>query len=301
MVCVILLQMRSSGLTWNVTPVDKDWPEESEVTENGRRSTAMRTMKKFVIANRELTSRVFLGTGKFSSADALRDAIAASRCELVTVALRRVDLKNPDAQDDILSAIDPKKTLVMLNTSGARNAEEALRIAHFGRAAGHQLIKLEVHPDPNYLLPDPIETFKAAEMLVKEGFTVLPYINADPVLAKRLEEVGVAAVMPLGSPIGTNQGLKTEAMLRIIIEQANVPVVVDAGLGLPSHAAAAIEMGADAVLVNTAVAAAGNPGLMAKAFALAVDAAFLAREAEPAASSGRDSATSPLNTFDQVI
>jgi len=258
-------------------------------------------MKKFVIAGKELNSRVFLGTGKFSSSAALREAITASGSELVTVALRRVDVKNQNAQDDILSAVDRSKTLIMLNTSGARDAAEAVRIARFGKAAGYNLIKLEIHPDPNYLLPDPIETYEAAKVLVAEGFTVLPYINADPVLAKRLEEIGVAAVMPLGSPIGSNQGLKTEAMLRIIIEQANVPVVVDAGLGLPSHAAAAIEMGADAVLVNTAVAAAGNPGQMAKAFALAVEAAFMARAAGPAASSTRASATSPMNTFDNVI
>jgi len=258
-------------------------------------------MKKFILADKELTSRVFLGTGKFSSAAALREAIAASGCQLVTVALRRIDLNCNGQADDILSAIDRSKIAVMLNTSGARDAAEALRIARFGRAAGYNCIKLEIHPDPNYLLPDPIETFLAAKELVKEGFTVLPYINADPVLAKRLEEIGVAAVMPLGSPIGSNQGIKTEAMLRIIIEQANIPVVVDAGLGLPSHAAAAIEMGADAVLVNTAVAAAGDPGRMAKAFAMAVEAAFLAREAGPASSSTRAAATSPLNTFDNVI
>lgn len=256
-------------------------------------------IKKFIVEGKELKSRLFLGTGKFSSASALRDAIDASGSELVTVALRRVDLNS--SQDDILSAIDRSRVGVMLNTSGARNAAEAIRIARFGRAAGFNCIKLEIHPDPNYLLPDPIETFEAAVVLVKDGFEVLPYINADPVLAKRLEEIGVAAVMPLGAPIGSNQGLKTEAMLRIIIEQSNVPVVVDAGLGLPSHAAAAIELGADAVLVNTAVAAAGDPGRMAKAFAMAVEAALMAREAGPASVSTHAAATSPMNIFDNVI
>ncbi len=256
-------------------------------------------MKKLVIADTELSSRLFLGTGKFSSPAALREAIDASGSELVTVALRRVELDNKD--DDIMSGIDQDKVKVMLNTSGARNAEEAIRIAKFGRAGGYEWIKLEIHPDPNYLLPDPIETLAAAEQLVRDGFIVLPYINADPVLAKRLEDVGCHAVMPLGSPIGSNQGIKTEAMLRIIIEQSLVPVVVDAGLGLPSHAAAAIELGADAVLVNTAIAAAGNPGQMGKAFAMAVDAAAIAREAGPAAMLDKASATSPMDTFNNPV
>ncbi len=256
-------------------------------------------MKKFVVNGKELKSRLFLGTGKFASSQALREAITASGTELVTVALRRVELDKHD--DDILSAIDPSKVAVMLNTSGARNAAEAVRIARVGRAAGYNCIKLEIHPDPNYLLPDPVETYEAAKVLCAEGFSVLPYINADPVLAKRLEDVGVAAVMPLGAPIGTNQGLQTAAMLRIIIEQSNVPVVVDAGLGLPSHAAAAIEMGADAVLVNSAIAAAGNPGRMARAFALAVESALEAVIAVPAAASLKASASSPMNIFDDVI
>lgn len=256
-------------------------------------------MKKFIIDGKELQSRLFLGTGKFSSPQGLKDAIAASGTELVTVALRRVELNRKD--DDILSAIDPTKVRIMLNTSGARNAAEAVKIARFGRAAGYNCIKLEIHPDPNYLLPDPIETYEAAKILCAEGFIVLPYINADPVLAKRLEDLGVAAVMPLGAPIGSNQGLQTAAMLRIIIEQSNIPVVVDAGLGLPSHAAAAIEMGADAVLVNSAIAAAGNPGQMARAFALAVNAACEALAAGPAAASLRASASSPMNVFDDVI
>lgn len=256
-------------------------------------------MSNLVIADRTFTSRLFLGTGKFSSAAALRAAISASGSQLVTAALRRV---NPEQRetDDILSAI-PEGVTMMLNTSGARDAAEAIRIARFGRAAGYNWIKLEIHPDPNYLLPDPIETMIAAEQLLKDGFIVLPYINADPVLAKRLEDAGVHAVMPLGSPIGTNQGLKTETMLKIIIEQAKVPVIVDAGLGLPSHAAAAIEMGADAVLVNTAVAAANDPAAMGRAFALAVEAASLAVQAGPASISIRANATSPQNTFDRII
>jgi len=256
-------------------------------------------MKKFIVDGKEITSRLFLGTGKFSSPQALRDAITASGTELVTVALRRVELDRRD--DDIMSAIDPKKIKIMLNTSGARTAADAIRIARFGRAAGYNCIKLEIHPDPAYLLPDPVETYEAAKVLCAEGFSVLPYINADPVLAKRLEDIGVCAVMPLGAPIGSNQGLQTVAMLRIIIEQAKVPVVIDAGLGLPSHAAAAMEMGADAVLVNSAIAAAGNPGQMARAFALAVEAAGLAVEAGPAAVSLRASASSPMNLFDNVI
>ncbi len=256
-------------------------------------------MKKLIIAGREFNSRLFLGTGKFSSSEALKQAVEASGTEMVTVALRRVDLDDRD--DDIMSAIDPEKIVVMLNTSGARDAEEAIRIARFGQAAGYEWIKLEIHPDPNYLLPDPIETMKAAEVLCKEGFKVLPYINADPVLAKRLEDAGVVAVMPLGAPIGSNQGIRTRAMVEIIVEQSNVPVVVDAGLGLPSHAAEAIEMGADAVLVNTAVAAAGDPGEMAEAFAMAVNAAEKALRSGPAAVISNASATSPMNIFDDMV
>ncbi len=257
-------------------------------------------MKKLVIAGTEFKSRLFLGTGKFASTSALSDAIKASGTELITVALRRVDLKNPE-KDDILAGVDMSKVKVMLNTSGARDAAEALKIARFGGAAGYEWIKLEIHPDPNYLLPDPIETLEAAKILVKEGFKVLPYINADPVLAKRLEDVGVHAVMPLGAPIGSGQGLKTEAMLRIIIEQSNLPVVVDAGLGLPSHAASAIEMGASAVLINTAVAAAANPALMAKAFAMAVEAAEMGINSVPAAVRGKASASSPMDVFSDIF
>lgn len=256
-------------------------------------------MKALKIADTEFKSRLFLGTGKFSSREAMRKAVIASETELVTVALTRVDFDNNE--DDILSAIDTSKIKIMLNTSGARDAEEAIRIAEFGRAAGNNWIKLEIHPDPTYLLPDPIETLKAAEILVKKGFIVLPYINADPVLAKRLEDVGVHTVMPLGAPIGSNQGLRTEAMLRIIIEQATVPVIIDAGIGLPSHAAAAIELGADAVLVNTAIAAANNPEYMAKAFAMAVRSAEMGIEAGPASASLTASSTSPQNTFNDLF
>src|SRR3954467_2927140 len=218
-----------------------------------------------VIAGRIFRSRLILGTGKFSSPDAMRDALVASGTQIVTVALRRADLsgkKDPFA--NILEFIDPDKYLLLPNTSGAMNAEEAVRLARLAAAAGlPKWIKLEIHPDPRYLLPDPIETFRAAEMLIREGFTVLPYINADPVLAKRLQDIGVATVMPLGSPIGSNRGLQTRDQIRIIIEQATVPVVVEDGLGAPSHAAEAMELGADAVLVNTAIAVARDPNQMA--------------------------------------
>src|SRR5258705_5073409 len=230
---------------------------------------AVRPLK---IAGREFRSRLMIGTGKFSSPEAMRAALDASGTEIVTVALRRADLsgeKDPFA--NILEFIDPKKYLVLPNTSGAMTAEEAVRLARLAAAAGlPRWIKLEIHPDPRYLLPDPVETLKAAEMLVKEGFTVLPYINADPVLAKRLQDAGTATVMPLGSPIGSNRGIQTRDQIRIIIEQANVPVVIDAGLGAPSHAAEAMEMGADAVLVNTAIAVAADPNPMAIAFKMAV-------------------------------
>ncbi len=252
-----------------------------------------------VIAGREFRSRLILGTGKFSSPEAMRAALAASGTELVTVALRRVDLsgqKDPFA--NILEFIDPKKYLLLPNTSGAMNAEEAVRLARLAHSAGlPKWVKLEIHPDPRYLLPDPVETLKAAEILVKEGFTVLPYINADPVLAKRLQDVGVATVMPLGSPIGSNRGLQTRDQLRIIIEQATVPVVVDAGIGAPSHAAEAMEMGADAVLVNTAIAVANDPNWMAIAFRMAVEAGRVAREVGLGPSRETASATSPLTAF----
>jgi thiazole synthase len=252
-----------------------------------------------VIAGREFRSRLILGTGKFSSPEAMRDALAASGAEMVTVALRRVDLSGKgDPFANILEFIDPKKYLLLPNTSGAMNAEEAVRLARLAHAAGlPKWVKLEIHPDPRYLLPDPVETLKAAEILVKEGFTVLPYINADPVLAKRLQDAGAATVMPLGSPIGSNRGLQTRDQLRIIIEQATVPVVVDAGIGAPSHAAEAMEMGADAVLVNTAIAVAHDPNWMAVAFRMAVEAGRLAREVGLGEPQETASATSPLTAF----
>jgi thiazole synthase len=226
----------------------------------------------------------------------MAQAIAESGTEIVTVALRRVDIENQN--NDMLSAIDRDKYLLLPNTSGARDSEEAVRLAQLARAAtGINWVKLEVTPDPYYLLPDPVETLKAAEILVGDGFVVLPYINADPILAKKLEDAGTATVMPLASPIGSNQGLKTRAALEIIIEQANVPVVVDAGLGLPSHAADAMEIGADAVLVNTAIATAVEPVEMARAFKLAVEAGRLAFESGPRAAGKRATASSPLTGF----
>ncbi len=229
----------------------------------------------------------------------MREAAEASGAEMVTVALRRADLsgkKDPFA--NILEYLAAERFLVLPNTSGAMNAEEAVRLARLAVAAGlPKWVKLEIHPDPRYLLPDPLETLKAAEALVKEGFTVLPYINADPVLAKRLQDIGTATVMPLGSPIGSNRGLQTRDQIRIIIEQATVPVVVDAGLGAPSHASEAMEMGADAVLVNTAIAVANDPSRMAIAFRLAVEAGRAAFEAGLPAEQATASPTSPLTGF----
>jgi len=255
--------------------------------------------QKLVIAGREFGSRLLLGTGKFSSNALMRDALDASGTEIVTVALRRADLSGKgDPFANILDFIDRKRYLLLPNTSGAMNAEEAVRLARLAHAAGlPQWVKLEIHPDPRYLLPDPIETLKAAEILVKEGFTVLPYMNADPVLAKRLQEVGTATVMPLGSPIGSNRGVETRAQIEIIIEQATVPVVVDAGIGAPSHAAEALEMGADAVLVNTAVAVAADPIRMARAFRKAVEAGRDAYETGLAAPQKIAAPTSPLTAF----
>lgn len=246
------------------------------------------------IAGTEFSSRLFLGTGKFSSSAMMAEAVAASDCQMVTVALRRVDLDNPD--DDIMRALGQRPYTFLPNTSGARNAEEAIRLAHIARAAsGSPWLKLEVTPDPKTLLPDPVETFIATEKLVKDGFTVLPYMNADPILALKLQDVGAAAVMPLGSPIGTNQGVLTDSMVEIIIDQARVPVVVDAGIGAPSHAAYAMEMGADAVLVNTAISIAGDPVAMATAFARAVEAGRTAFVAGMGQRSKQASASSPAN------
>lgn len=250
------------------------------------------------IANKIFESRLFTGTGKFSSSEMMEESLLASGSELVTVALKRVDLNQ--ANDGILQYLQHSRFNLLPNTSGVRTANEAVFAAQLAREALEtNWLKLEIHPDPKYLMPDPIETLKAAAELVKLGFIVLPYIHADPVLCKRLEEVGVAAVMPLGSPIGSNKGLKTYDFLEIIISQSKVPVVVDAGIGSPSHAAQAMEMGADAVLVNTAIAVSGNPVQMARAFKMAVEAgrtAFEARLAKPA-SHIEAIASSPLTAF----
>jgi thiazole synthase len=249
---------------------------------------------ELVISDRKFRSRLLLGTGKFPSGDALRRAIQACATEVVTVALRRID---PTAEEDILEAI-PEPVLVLTNTSGAVDADEAIRLARLARAAGlPRWIKLEITPDPRYLLPDPVETLRAAEVLVKDGFTVLPYCPADPILCRRLEEAGCATVMPLGSWIGSNQGLRTRAALEIIVEQAGVPVVVDAGLGAPSHAAEAMELGASAVLVNTAIGTAGDPAEMARAFRLAVEAGRAGRLAGLPAAGRLAAASSPLTGF----
>lgn len=248
------------------------------------------------IADKTFESHLFTGTGKFASSQLMTDAIRASGSQLVTLAMKRVDLRQRN--DAILAPLLEAGVTLLPNTSGAKTAEEAVFAARLAREAlGTRWLKLEIHPDARWLLPDPVETLKAAEMLVKEGFVVLPYCSADPVLCRRLEEAGCAAVMPLGSPIGSNQGLATRAMLEIIIAQASVPVVVDAGIGTPSHAAEALEMGASAVLVNTAIAVANDPVAMARAFRLAVEAGVLARQAGPGAVNSVASATSPLTGF----
>jgi len=249
---------------------------------------------KLSIAGREFSSRLFLGTGKFGSNELMKNSVIASGAEMVTVALRRVDVWKED--DDMLIHLQLPEINLLPNTSGVRNAKEAVLAAQMAREALQtNWLKLEIHPDPRYLLPDPIETLKATEELVKLGFIVLPYINADPVLCKKLEDVGTAAVMPLGSPIGSNNGIQTRAMLEIIIEQSNVPVIVDAGIGAPSHAAFAMELGADAVLVNTAIAIAGNPIRMAEAFKLAVKAGRMAYENQLASPGKVAIASSPFD------
>lgn len=253
-------------------------------------------MKPLRIADKVFSSRLFTGTGKFSSNELMREALLASESELVTVALKRVDAS--DNQDDMIRHLSHDRISLLPNTSGVRSAKEAIFAAKLAREALEtNWIKLEIHPDPKYLLPDPIETLKATEELAKEGFIVLPYIHADPVLCKRLEDVGTAAVMPLGSPIGSNKGLKTIDFIEIIIEQSNVPVIVDAGIGAPSDAAKAMEIGADAVLVNTAIAVAGDPIAMGKAFKKAVEAGRSAYEAGIAASSKKAISSSPLTAF----
>ena len=254
----------------------------------------------FVIAGVKFSSRLFVGTGKFSSGDVMRASLAAAGTQLVTVALRRV--RTDGAPDDILNHLEPGRYRLLPNTSGVRDAKEAVLAAELAREALEtNWLKLEIHPDPKYLMPDPVETLNATRELAKRGFTVLPYVHADPVLCKQLEEAGAAAVMPLGAPIGSNRGLESRAFLEIIIAQSRIPVVVDAGLGAPSHAAAALEMGADAVLVNTAIAAAADPVEMARAFKLGVEAGRLAWEAglprSRAGAAVEASPTSPLTAF----
>lgn len=249
------------------------------------------------IGGREFNSRLFVGTGKFPSNRMMLEAILASGSEMITVAMKRIDMEHEE-EDDMLRHINRDHVQFLPNTSGVRNASEAVVAARLARECfGTDFIKLEIHPDPKYLLPDPVETLAATEILAKEGFKVLPYIQADPVLCKRLEEVGTSAVMPLGAPIGTNKGLCTRDLLEIIIAESRVPVVIDAGLGAPSHAAAAMEMGADAVLVNTAIAVAGNPVEMARAFRLAVEAGRMGYLAGLGAVGHQAEATSPLTSF----
>jgi len=248
------------------------------------------------IADKIFNSRLFTGTGKFSSKEVMERSLLASGSELITVALKRVNVQ--DAEDDLLSSLNHPHLHLLPNTSGVRNAKEAVFAAQMAREALEtNWIKLEIHPDPKYLMPDPIETLKATEELAKLGFVVLPYIHADPVLCKRLEDAGTAAVMPLGSPIGSNKGLKTIDFLEIIISQSRVPVVIDAGIGAPSDAAWAMEIGADAVLVNTAIAAASDPVKMALAFKLAVQAGRMAFEAKLAPLNTHAVSSSPLTSF----
>ena len=255
-------------------------------------------MSDLIIAGRAFKSRLFLGTGKFRSNAEMKAAIAASGTEMVTVAMKRIELG--DSDDDMLAHVVRPEIQLLPNTSGVRDAEEAVFAAKMAREAfGTPWLKLEIHPDPRYLLPDSTETLRATEMLAKEGFIVLPYCQADPTLCKRLEEAGAAAVMPLGAPIGSNLGLRTRDFLRIIIEQSSVPVIVDAGIGAPSHAAEAMEMGASACLVNTAIAVAGNPSAMAAAFRKAVEAGREAYEAGlgTASLNFEAEASSPLTAF----
>ncbi|MBI2283056.1 MAG: thiazole synthase [Bacteroidetes bacterium] len=253
-------------------------------------------MQKLTIADKQFNSRLFLGTGKFASSTKMEEAVLASGAELVTVALKRIDLETET--DNLLSHLQHTPVSLLPNTSGVRNAKEAVFAAQLAREALEtNWLKLEIHPDPKYLLPDPIETLKATEELAKLGFIVLPYIHADPVLCKRLEDAGTSAVMPLGAPIGSNKGLKTFDFLEIIIEQSGVPVIVDAGIGVPSDATKAMEMGADAVLVNTAIAVAGDPVQMSTAFKMAVEAGRMAYEAKSPKQTNQAIASSPLTAF----
>lgn len=252
-------------------------------------------MDKLVIGGTELNSRLFVGTGKYSSNEMIPKILESSQSQIITVALRRVDLKSQD--ENILNFIN-KDCILLPNTSGARNAEEAIRLARLGKAAGcGNWVKIEVISDNKYLLPDNFETIKATEVLAKEGFVVLPYMNPDLMDAKRLVDAGAAAVMPLGSPIGTNRGIRTKEMVRILIDEIKLPIVVDAGIGRPSEAAEAMEMGADAVLVNTAIATAGDPILMTKAFSFAVQAGRMAYLSKLGAQREYAEASSPLTGF----
>lgn len=253
-------------------------------------------MQTLHIKGHDFASRLFLGTGKFASNEQMKEAIKASGSQLVTLALKRVDCN--DAHDTLVESISRAGARLMPNTSGCHTAQEAIFAARLAREAfGSDFIKVEIHPDPKYLLPDALETLRATETLAGEGFIVLPYIPADPVLCKQLEDAGAAAVMPLGAPIGSNQGLRTRDFIRIIVEQSRVPVIVDAGLGAPSHAAEAMEMGVDAVLVNTAIASAQDPIAMAQAFRMAVEAGRRAYEAGLATSRISADASSPIDNF----
>ena len=248
------------------------------------------------LANHTFPSRLLTGTGKFSNPDTMKSAVQAAKSSMVTLAMKRV--ASHSSQDETLSALKALGVTLLPNTSGAKNAKEAIFAAELAyEALGSPWVKLEIHPDQRYLLPDPIETLLAAEALVKKGFHVLPYCGADPVLCKRLEEVGCAAVMPLGAPIGSNQGLQTKPFLQIIVEQVSIPVIVDAGIGKPSEAMAAMELGVDAVLVNTAIATAKDPVAMAAAFASAVETGRKAFEAGFGATSSFAQASSPLTAF----
>ena len=249
---------------------------------------------ELIIAGRRFRSRLLLGSGKYRSVEEMLAALEASGTEMVTVAIRRLDLGKP-GQKTLLDHVDWSRYTILPNTAGCRTVEEALMTARLGReVTGSDLVKLEVVPDPKYLLPDPIGTLEAAKLLIKEGFTVLPYIHADPILARQLEEIGCATVMPLGSPIGTGRGIFTLEEIQIIIENAHVPVVVDAGLGVPSDASLAMEVGADAVLINTAIAESKNPALMAEAIRLGVEAGRKAYLAGRIAKKAFASASSPL-------
>lgn len=279
---------------WN----DRDDMRNLMISQNKNQIKKQPKMEKLTIAGREFSSRLFMGTGKFRSNEEMKQAITAAETEMVTVAMKRIDLA--EREDDMLIHIRQPHIQLLPNTSGVRTAEEAVFAAQLAREAfGTNWLKLEIHPDPRYLLPDPVETLKATEQLVRMGFVVLPYCQADPVLCRRLEEAGAATVMPLAAPIGTNKGLQTRDFLRIIIEQSRVPVVVDAGIGAPSHAAEAMEMGADACLVNTAIAVAGNPVEMAIAFKEAIVAGRRAYEAGLGAKQENllAEASSPLTAF----